>query len=71
MNPQLKAALARVDWLRAGHKVLVFCRDLRGDGRPAIVSDGDDTLQKSERLRNTLEGAAEQMLRSAMGEKPK
>lgn len=53
--------LARVDWIRAGQRLLVFCREIRGDQREAIDQDHARALSNAQQLRTTIERFAERL----------
>ncbi len=56
MNPEFKAALARVDWLRVAHRVTTLARAVRGD---AVDLEADHKAEQSRagNLRRSLESA--------------
>ena len=58
MNPELKAALAQVDWLRVGHRLLTLSRSLRGDAE--LDNDHQAETGRASKLLATLDGVARQ-----------
>lgn len=55
--------LARVDWLRAGQRLLVFCREIRGDNAALINQDHAQSLERAQRLKQTIENFAQRVTR--------
>jgi hypothetical protein len=58
---ELLERASRVDWLSAGQRLLVFCREIRGDARRDIDTDHEEGRSRGERLRQTVEELAEKM----------
>lgn len=60
MNPELKAVLQRVDWLRVTSRLSTLVRSMRGDAE--LEHDHDVETNRGRKLLDSIDGAARQAL---------
>jgi hypothetical protein len=63
---QLWRTLSRVDWIRAGQRLCTFAREMRGDDAAAIAADSEHEIQRSKRLRQSIEQFAEHVTKGGV-----
>jgi hypothetical protein len=62
---ELLRSLSRVDWIAAAQRLATFAREMRGDDAAKIAEETQREIQRSQRLRDSIEQFADRIVGGA------